>query len=306
MKKEENTNAGRDPETGLEEEGVHLGDLEDHADEGRLHEALEGPEDVPGVVLPATPQPAAESSPHRGELLQEALRLATAGFDLGEAHPVVLARLELPVDPHADTHAQQVAAEHVRDHLVPPAFLEVGQDVLRGHLQVLEPHGEHPQDAPVAEDEGLPNPAQEVRENKDVAKHVLHVLEVIRVLGNVDSAVRGVIAIQQGHAKTVIEEFHKLASLGGRQGQNEQQQALVQHRDAQHNLPHYGMGARNGTLLELCLTAERIANLIRGKYDNKYTYQEHSQSNTIHVCGYRSGTSNADYPALLRSTSSTS
>lgn len=137
------------------------------------------------------------------------------GFNLGEAYPVIFARLQLPVDPHTDAHAEEVASENICDHLVPPAFLEIGKDVLCGHLQIFEPDGKHPEDAPVTEDEGLPNPAQEMRKNKNVTKHALQVLEVIRVLRNVDSTVRGVIAIKQGNAEVFIKEFHKLPSLSG-------------------------------------------------------------------------------------------
>ena len=67
----------------------------------------------------------------RRELLEEAARAAVAVGDIAEIDPVVLSRGELAVDPHADAHSCEIAPEHVHDHLVPPALLEVGEDVLR-------------------------------------------------------------------------------------------------------------------------------------------------------------------------------
>lgn len=158
-------------------------------------------------------------------------------------------------------HAQHVAAEDVRDHLVPPALLEVGENVLHGHLQVLEPHREEPQDAPVAEDERFPDPAQEVRHDEDVAEDVPQVLEVVGALGDVDAAVRGVVAVGQLHAQRGVEELHELARVVGRQRQDEQQEALVDDRNRFHsamgdmptknNLPENGVRTIQRSLLEL-------------------------------------------------------
>lgn len=64
MRRERETDAGRNPETGLEEEGVHLSNLKDDADEGGLHETLERPEDVPVIVLPATHRKDLPTLPH--------------------------------------------------------------------------------------------------------------------------------------------------------------------------------------------------------------------------------------------------
>lgn len=274
-------NARGDPQTGLQEEGVHLGDLEDDADERRLHEALEGAEDVPVVRLPATRYEPPARSPHGRELLNETLRSARRRLDLGEAHPVVLASGELLVDPHAEAHAQEVASENVRNQLVPPALLEVGQDVLRRDLQVLEPHGEHPQHAPVAEDERLPDPAEEMRENENVTYHALHVLEVVRVLWNVNAAVGGVIAVQQRNAKTRVKELHEFTRLGGGQRQNEQQETLVQNGDGENDLPHDRMGTLDRPLLELPVSNSPDPHLISSEYDNEHTNQNDTQANTI-------------------------
>lgn len=115
MKWGSEANAGRNPQAGLEEEGVHLSDLKDDADESGLHETLERPENVPVVVLPATHHTGQLKLPHWRELLQEALCLTSVGFNFGEAYPVVFTCLELPVDPHADAHAEEVASENICD-----------------------------------------------------------------------------------------------------------------------------------------------------------------------------------------------
>lgn len=46
--------------------------------------------------------------------------------NVDKVHPIVLSRGEHLVDPHSNAHSQEVAAEHIRDHFVPPALLEVG------------------------------------------------------------------------------------------------------------------------------------------------------------------------------------
>ena len=91
-----------DPQRALQEERVQLRDLEDHADERRLREALEGAENIPVVHLPAVRHSPPPHSPRRRELLDEPLRATRRRGDAGEVHPVVLASAQSLVDLHAD------------------------------------------------------------------------------------------------------------------------------------------------------------------------------------------------------------
>ena len=240
-----------DPEHGFQEERVHLGDLEEHADEGDLQHRFEGSEDVPVVHLPTIHHTAKKNSLVRRELLEEAAGAAVAVRNVAEVDPVVLASGEDAVDPHADAHSREIAAEDVHDHLVPPALLEVGEDVLRRDLQTLEPDRNDPQNAPVAEDERFPDPAEEVGEDEDVSEDVLDVLEVVRVLWNIDSAVRGVITVGQRRAQIGVEELHELAGIVRGERQNEQKETFVEDRDGKNDLPDHWMRPRNWTFLEL-------------------------------------------------------
>ena len=240
-----------DPEHRLQEEGVHLGDLEEHADEGHLQHRFEGAEDVPVVHLPTISHVPAGDSLVGGELLEEAARAAVAVGNVAEIDPVVLAGGEDAVDPHSDAHSREIASEDVHDHLVPPALLEVGEDVLRGDLQALEPDRNEPQNAPVAEDERFPDPAQEVGKNEDVSEDVLDVLEVVRVLWNVDSAVGSVITVGQRGAQIGVEELHELAGIVRRKRQDEQKQTFVEDGDGKNDLPDHGVRSRNWAFLEL-------------------------------------------------------
>ena len=153
-------------------------------------------------------------------------------------------------------HSKHVAAEDVRDHLVPPALLEVGENVLHGHLQVFEPHREEPQDAPVAEDERLPDPAEEVRQDEDIAEDVAQVLEVVGVLGDVDAAVRGVVAVGQLHSQRGVEELHELARVVWRQREDEQQETLVDDRH-RFDSEEYDKGTQNDLPENRVRTSER-------------------------------------------------
>ena len=120
-----------------------------------------------------------------------------------------------------------------------------------------------------------------MRENENVTYHALHVLEVVRVLWNVNAAVGGVIAVQQRNAKTRVKELHEFTRLGGGQRQNEQQQTLVQNGDGENDLPHDRMGTLDRPLLELPVSNSPDPHLISSEYDNEHTNQNDTQANTI-------------------------
>ena len=133
-----------DPEHGLQKERVHLGDFEENHSERRLHHRFERSEDVPVVHLPTIRHVHAERSLVRRELPDEPPSAPVAVGNVAEIDPVVLARGELAVDPHSDAHSGEITPENVHNHLVPPALLKVGKDVLYGDLQTLEPHRNEP------------------------------------------------------------------------------------------------------------------------------------------------------------------
>ena len=88
-------------------------------------------------------------------------------------------------------------------------------------------------------------------EDEDVSEDVFDVLEVVRVLRNVDSAVGGVITVSQRRAQVGVEELHELASVVRRKRQNEQKKAFVEDGDGQNDFPDHRVRPCNRTFLEL-------------------------------------------------------
>lgn len=79
-------------------------------------------------------------------------------------------------DPPPQRDSQQVHAENIEHHVVPPALIEVGQQVPEHHLKQLEDHALEEHKFEVAADEGLDEPADNVGEYEDV-EGVLDVFE---------------------------------------------------------------------------------------------------------------------------------
>lgn len=123
--------------------------------------------------------------------------------------------------------------------------------MLRRHFQALKPHGEEPEDPPVAEDECLPDPPQEMSQNEDVSKDVFDVLEVVGVLRDVDATVHSVVAIDQRNTEVRVKELHKLTSIVRREGEDEQKETLIDNRNSKNNLPDHGMRPCEWPFLEL-------------------------------------------------------
>ena len=123
--------------------------------------------------------------------------------------------------------------------------------MLRRHFQALKPHGEEPEDPPVAEDECLPDPPQEMSQNEDVPKDVFDVLEVVGVLQDVDATVHSVVAIDQRNTEVRVKELHKLTSIVRREGEDEQKETLIDNRNSKNNLPDHGMRPCEWPFLEL-------------------------------------------------------
>jgi len=119
----------------LDEEGVELHHLPDQ------HELDDGDEShVAGVgVEPAHGTPALGS-----ELEQSSLELPLGAADVLDALPLVLSHLQELADLHPGEDAQAVTDEDVQHQVVPPALVEVGQEVAEDHLGELP----HDRDAP--------------------------------------------------------------------------------------------------------------------------------------------------------------
>ena len=81
------------------------------------------------------------------KLQEHPLDPARFGADIFEGLPVVFTHLEVVADAHADPDAEPVADEDVEEDIVPPALVEVGQEVPKRHLRQLPHHGDAPADA---------------------------------------------------------------------------------------------------------------------------------------------------------------
>ena len=93
------------------------------------------------------------------KLQEHTLDSARFGADIFEGLPVVFAHLEVVADAHADPDAEPVADKDVEEDIVPPALVEVGQEVAEENLREFPHDGDAPANAVVPDDQGLHAPA---------------------------------------------------------------------------------------------------------------------------------------------------
>ena len=74
----------------------------------------------------------------------------------------------LPDDEHSGEDSHSVAEEDVQDNVVPPALVEVGEEVAEDHLSKLPHDGDAPEKSVVPDDQGLHAPAPVVAEGEPV------------------------------------------------------------------------------------------------------------------------------------------
>ena len=104
----------------------------------------------------------------RCELHQRPLELASDRRLVLHRLPLVLAHGEELAHLHPGEDAKPVAHQHVEHQVVPPALVEVGQQVAKDHLGQLPHDGDGPADSIVSDDQGLHAPAPVVAEGEPV------------------------------------------------------------------------------------------------------------------------------------------
>jgi hypothetical protein len=127
-----------------------------------------------------------------------------------------------------ETNADGVTHQHIKQNVVPPALVEVGQPVLERQLHKLEADAHRPGDARVSEQHGLAPPAEEVAENEDVER-LLHVgpraAALLPLLAHValrvqrgiaDGGVTGISAGKRRGNRTVCSRWRRSARPGVR------------------------------------------------------------------------------------------
>ena len=83
--------------------------------------------------------------------------------------------------------------------MVPPALSEVGQDVLEGVLEELEPNAEEPRDVEVAEHEHLEDPTKHMGDHELIEKDALHSRRLARPTRKIYKLVHEPKYWQKGH-----------------------------------------------------------------------------------------------------------
>ena len=205
---------GRYPEHELEEKVVAV-DQEDRDDEGDYAaEALQIAESCPIVLLKHV----------RLQLAERRLQLITANVAMSlQLLALALRRVVDPVDAHgaeplervvAEDDADEVAAEQVEEQVVPPALVEVGQPVPERDLADLESDRARPRHVPVAHDQELAPPAEEVCDEVHIEDGIAEVgAGRCRVLRGEEAAVFAVAALGKGNAQVVVEDAKGLPGL---------------------------------------------------------------------------------------------
>lgn len=90
--------------------------------------------------------------------------------------------------------------------MVPPALLEVGEEMLEGHLPELEEDGEGPAQRGITDEDGLAPPANEVSPDELIIDGVQEIAEweggVVR---GVELTVCGIVPLRQLHSEPGIQ-----------------------------------------------------------------------------------------------------
>ncbi len=76
--------------------------------------------------------------------------------------------MEPIADAHATEDSQAIAQKDIENEAVPPALLEVGENVREGNLSDLPVDGKGPQDEVMAQQHGFDHPTEKVAKCKNI------------------------------------------------------------------------------------------------------------------------------------------
>lgn len=132
----------------------------------------------------------------------------------GIVDPVDAARAEVLERVVTQDDANQVAAEKIEEKVVPPALVEVGEPVAESDLADFEANRACPGNIPVAHDEELTPPAQEVGDKMNIKNSIAKVCAWGGwVLWSEETAVFAIAALRQGSAQVVVEDAKRVPCL---------------------------------------------------------------------------------------------
>ena len=104
-------------------------------------------------------------------------------------YPMIALQIVENDDRISSKHSKQVGPEQVEQSVIPPALNEVGHDVFKTQLAILEEYGECPGHPKITQHEHLTEPAEQVRDGVDIVESFLEIGKVALTLRSVKAAV---------------------------------------------------------------------------------------------------------------------
>lgn len=207
------------------------------------------------------PFPAAEHIPiERGPLLrQEELHCAQSTANLGGnlallgiAHPIVRSHLEPLHDGPTTNDASTIGDDEIQDDMVPPALIEVLQNVSEGELHELENDTADQRETHIAEDEHFDEPSYKVCEEELILDGISDVTEGRdRVLWGVNAAIHSIAALRERLAEVRIDEPHEMSGVIEGLEEKEDENKQVEQSHAHDDPPDQHVGATEDGVGEL-------------------------------------------------------
>ena len=149
-------------------------------------------------------------------------------------------------------YSEQVHAQNVEQQVVPPAFLEVGQDVLQRALKDLETYTYDRAQYPVAKDQSMSKMTKEVREHEWVQNRVpKHVPVAVGMARVVQAAVDTIVFVGQRNAEFGVQDVEKVTNIIDVKHKKEGEEHEEQDTGRVNATPHHGVRSHHQAVAEL-------------------------------------------------------
>lgn len=192
----------RVPQHIFEEETVEFDDGGEEDEEDHAEETLGGGENLP-----------LETRPVVGP---EGTRRSGGTRVLRNASPVESVHFKVVHDKVTQEDTDGVAQQNVQNQLIPPTFSKIRQNVGQRQFAHFEQNRPRPTHINVAEQEGLGEPTHHVSHHKLIVDRIHHILKFTHLrLGRVNSAIRRIITLGQGHTQLGIQIRPNLSRVVG-------------------------------------------------------------------------------------------
>ena len=127
--------------------------------------------------------------------------------------------------------------------MIPPTLTKVWEEVLEGELDELEEDAVEEGEAPVPAEDGPQPPADKVEDDKLVEEGVPDVCEGAGLLGGVDAAVCGVLALGEGDVEARVDVDKPRPHVADVLEEQEDDKHQPAQAGALRGLPEHGVGA---------------------------------------------------------------